>query len=213
LRATAAGSLENMTAGTAGNKSPTTAPAYARFCNTNRTKEVVCKNQTTGRVIMLWRHLSPREPLANDRAKEFRYPKPARQLRSLGLGSFERSSREHRMSSCKKCGVDDKPNFVTRTAFAARVAAISLRRAVANALKRPTCPLRPDQSRPQRAPGRLGLARGGVCHAPTVTRRAVRSYRTFSPLPVPRQAGPSAVCFLWHCPWPRGRWVLPTTVS
>ncbi len=31
----------------------------------------------------------------------------------------------------------------------------------------------------------LGLARGGVYHAPTVTSRAVRSYRTFSPLPDP----------------------------
>ena len=29
----------------------------------------------------------------------------------------------------------------------------------------------------------LALARGGVCHAPHVTVRAVRSYRTFSPLP------------------------------
>ncbi len=31
----------------------------------------------------------------------------------------------------------------------------------------------------------LGLARGGVYHAPAVTSRAVRSYRTISPLPVP----------------------------
>ena len=29
----------------------------------------------------------------------------------------------------------------------------------------------------------LALARGGVCRAPHVTVRAVRSYRTFSPLP------------------------------
>jgi len=31
----------------------------------------------------------------------------------------------------------------------------------------------------------LGLAGGGVCPAKTVTSFAVRSYRTFSPLPVP----------------------------
>ncbi len=50
-------------------------------------------------------------------------------------------------------------------------------------------PRSPDQGR---APflkrglgGLLGLARGGVCRAPSVTRRAVRSYRTLSPLPDP----------------------------
>ena len=48
--------------------------------------------------------------------------------------------------------------------------------------------------------GLLALAPGGVCRAPTVTSRAVRSYRTISPLPVPRER-PSAVCFLWHFPW------------
>ena len=70
-----------------------------------------------------------------------------------------------------------------------------------------------------------GLAGGGVYPATPVTRRAVRSYRTFSPLPVSgtrrsirRQperstsAAPSAVCFLWHFPWHRCRWPLATTV-
>ena len=42
----------------------------------------------------------------------------------------------------------------------------------------------------------FGLAPCGVCPAPFITKRAVRSYRTFSPLP--RQAG--AVYFLWHFP-------------
>ena len=38
------------------------------------------------------------------------------------------------------------------------------------------------------------------------------SYLTVSPLP--RRAEPgAAVCFLLHFPWPRGRWVLPITVS
>ena len=36
----------------------------------------------------------------------------------------------------------------------------------------------------------------------------VSSYLTVSPLPAERT--PRAVCFLWHFPWPRGRWALPT---
>ena len=36
----------------------------------------------------------------------------------------------------------------------------------------------------------------------------VSSYLTVSPLPAERT--PPAVCFLWHFPWPRGRWALPT---
>jgi len=46
----------------------------------------------------------------------------------------------------------------------------------------------------------LGLAPGGVCPATAVTSGAVRSCRTFSPLPVHPRTGPSAVCFLWHFP-------------
>ena len=73
----------------------------------------------------------------------------------------------------------------------------------------------------------FGLAGGGVCHAATVTRDAVRSYRTFSPLPL--TCGRSfasrfvadgqslgrmsrAVCFLWHCPSARAGLPLATTV-
>jgi hypothetical protein len=37
---------------------------------------------------------------------------------------------------------------------------------------------------PKSAPPLFGLAPGGVCHAAAVTGRAVRSYRTLSPLPV-----------------------------
>ena len=36
----------------------------------------------------------------------------------------------------------------------------------------------------------------------------VSSYLTVSPLPAERT--PPAVCFLWHFPWPHGRWALPT---
>ena len=44
----------------------------------------------------------------------------------------------------------------------------------------------------------LALARGGVCPAPFVTERAVRSYRTISTLPATEVT--SAVYFLWHYP-------------
>ena len=67
----------------------------------------------------------------------------------------------------------------------------------------------------RRVPSLFGLAPGGVCHAASVTRRAVRRYRTVSPLPVTppvSQGRPSAVCSLWHCPWGRPRRVLPGTV-
>ena len=61
----------------------------------------------------------------------------------------------------------------------------------------------------------LGLAGGGVYRADAVTSDAVRSYRTFSPLPVPaptHRCRPSAVYFLWH--WPAGHpgWPLAITV-
>jgi len=54
----------------------------------------------------------------------------------------------------------------------------------------------------------LGLAPGGVCRAAPLTRDAVRSYRTLSPLPAIalRSLGGAgrrrAVCFLWHFPYP-----------
>jgi hypothetical protein len=59
-------------------------------------------------------------------------------------------------------------------------------------------------------PSLFGLAPGGVYRAVAVAGDAVRSYRTLSPLPAGRS--PSAVCFLWHCPWGRPRRVLPGTV-
>ena len=58
----------------------------------------------------------------------------------------------------------------------------------------------------------LALARGGVCRASIVANRAVRSYRTVSPL-LEHQI--PAVCFLWHYPWlaDESRWMLSITVS
>jgi len=43
----------------------------------------------------------------------------------------------------------------------------------------------------------FGLAPCGVCPARDITAAAVRSYRTFSPLP---GLAAVAVCFLWHFP-------------
>src|SRR5206468_3952023 len=65
----------------------------------------------------------------------------------------------------------------------------------------------------------LDLARGGVFRAPPVTGRAVRSYRTFSPLPDP--ALRRAIGGLFSVALSRARdpslipggWALPTAVS
>jgi len=68
-------------------------------------------------------------------------------------------------------------------------AAIYLGASVAGRLKRPTR----DSSCAGRAKSPLfGLAPGGVCRAPRVATRAVRSYRTVSPLPVPAFAEATA---------------------
>jgi hypothetical protein len=50
-------------------------------------------------------------------------------------------------------------------------------------------------------PSLFGLAPCGVCPARSITRTAVRSCRTFSPLPPHPALGPAkAVYFLWHFP-------------
>jgi hypothetical protein len=64
---------------------------------------------------------------------------------------------------------------------------------VAGRLKQPTRANRPGDG--PEAPGRLasllfGLAPGGACHAAGVAAGAVRSYRTFSPLPAVGPRGP-----------------------
>ena len=53
----------------------------------------------------------------------------------------------------------------------------------------------------------LVLLRAGFTVPRTVTSRAVRSYRTFSPLPS------LAVYFLWHFPWARALQALPGALS
>ena len=48
-------------------------------------------------------------------------------------------------------------------------------------------------------PPLFGFAPGGVYRAASVASRAVRSYRTLSPLPRNEEIAVE-VCFLWHCP-------------
>ena len=71
--------------------------------------------------------------------------------------------------------------------------------AVTGALEQPTR----DSNGAGRSSPLFGLAPSGVYRAIPVTRGAVRSYRTLSPLPV-LPGEPSAVCSLLHFPSPRG---------
>ena len=57
----------------------------------------------------------------------------------------------------------------------------------------------------------FGLAPGGVYPATDVATSAVRSYRTFSPLPARAEPEP-AVSFLWHFPWTHIPQALPGTL-
>src|SRR5258706_740484 len=57
----------------------------------------------------------------------------------------------------------------------------------------------------------FGLAPGGVCRAADVATRAVRSYRTISPLPVPLAQHLGGI-FLLHFPWAHAPQALPGTV-
>src|SRR5262245_28183141 len=101
----------------------------------------------------------------------------------------------------KKAGAEPVSRVLSR-------AAISLgRRLPAASSDLPGSDGGPDRSAPGTFPGSflLGLAPSGVCPAETVTRFAVRSYRTISPLPEGRrptcvgEACLRAVYFLWHC--------------
>jgi hypothetical protein len=80
---------------------------------------------------------------------------------------------------------------------------------VTDGLKQPTR----DSDGAGRPSSLFGLAPGGVCLATSVTGRPVRSYRTLSPLPVPRgEARPSAVYSLLHFPSPYDARALPGTL-
>ena len=57
----------------------------------------------------------------------------------------------------------------------------------------------------------FGLAPGGVCRATGVTTRAVRSYRTISPLPAPLARHLGGI-FLLHFPWAHAPQALPGTL-
>ncbi len=77
---------------------------------------------------------------------------------------------------------------------------IHLVRAVASRLKRPTRTSVQDRTSRVRHVSLHGLAPDGVCLAQSVTSLAVRSYRTFSPLPAYIPKVEQAVCFLRHFP-------------
>ncbi len=89
---------------------------------------------------------------------------------------------------------------------------------VARRLQQPTRTADPDtdlsigpaRARQKLMPSLFGLAPGGVCPAASVAAGAVRSYRTFSPLPRSTQRA-AAVCSLWHFPWARARRTLSGT--
>jgi hypothetical protein len=86
---------------------------------------------------------------------------------------------------------------------------IHLVRAVASRLKRPTRTSVQDRTSRMRHVSLHGLAPDGVYPAQPVASLAVRSYRTFSPLPACTPWGEQAVCFLRHFPWGRPRRALP----
>jgi hypothetical protein len=83
---------------------------------------------------------------------------------------------------------------------------------VTGCLERPTREsVRDRRCGSRRALPYLVLLRTGFTVPRRVTTRAVRSYRTVSPLPVP--CGTSAVCFLLHFPWARAPQALPGVLS
>ena len=89
---------------------------------------------------------------------------------------------------------------------------------VARRLKQPTRTADPDSDLRFRAcartlvPSLFGLAPGGVYRAAGVAVRAVRSYRTFSPLPQPTHNAPRRFVFCGTFPRlaPAGRYPAPT---
>jgi hypothetical protein len=96
---------------------------------------------------------------------------------------------------------------VSRVLFALRRDNHSSRPHVTVRLKQPT---REQRGPRYRSPIRSCSGWGLPCHA-ALSPRAVRSYRTVSPLPDPL-AGPSAVCSLLHWPSARAAQALPGTL-
>ena len=115
---------------------------------------------------------------------------------------------------CKNMGRQTacKPGFVHATAHIPRRVLVAIddhssRTSVAGRLVQPTrtaarTRLSRNAETSPNAPSLFGFAPGGVYRAAIVTNRAVRSYRTLSPLPDYQDQSPGgrAVCFLWHFP-------------
>ena len=107
-----------------------------------------------------------------------------------------------------------KPGSVWRASACAktRVTAIPLGPCVAAGLEQPTRTTAWKQARGGRPPQSplCGLAPGGVCHAACVSARAVRSYRTLSPLPpFLAKRRRSALCGTFPGVAPAGRYPAP----
>jgi hypothetical protein len=115
-------------------------------------------------------------------------------------GSHRRHNRRDRFSKQLKTNKFVAAGSVSRILSASRSLqdGHSSRPHIAVRLKRPTRNFHPIAGSPKvDAPSRrvrallsarslFGLAPCGVCHAPSIAGRAVRSYRTFSPLPRPK---------------------------
>jgi hypothetical protein len=130
------------------------------------------------------------------RPEKPRVPKPpgpgaaGHELRRRSSPSSLTPHASHQQMSWPRPGC--KPNFVRRERCRARREHHSSEQPIPGT--RPVS--RPGGGPPQCS--LFGLAPDGVCHAASLALRAVRSYRTFSPLPGDRSR--RAVCSLWHCP-------------
>lgn len=133
------------------------------------------------------------------------------------------------MSKCERAGIAPGPFRIWRCQSACKpgsgwpedrspdVTAIPLGRASLRASSNQpgrrgteTCP----SPLARKASSLFGFAPGGACHAVPVAGSAVRSYRTFSPLPrqESRSSQREAVRSLWRFPWGRPRRTLSGTV-
>jgi hypothetical protein len=135
------------------------------------------------------------------RLKKFRtYSCCCLELRELSGERFcqrpRQTTNDRFLESSRTC----KPNSVCRIAPAGRPFLWATHYCAAQATYPKVWRAEPARARPKafgRASSLFGLAPCGVCHARSITGTAVRSYRTFSPLP---DVAAKAVCFLWHLP-------------
>jgi hypothetical protein len=124
--------------------------------------------------------------------------RPAHGLRKLRAASRFTGAR-------KKWESAGKPGSVVGNHSSGMHVAVHLERPTREPARAARC----GRGKPRPRVPLFGLAPGGVCRAMPVTRHAVRSYRTLSPLPAAGGPAASAVCFLLHFPWTRAPQALP----